>query len=289
MRARNLKPGFFRNEELAELPMAARILFQGLWCLADREGRLEDRPKRIKADVLPYDDCDVSELLDGLTEHGFIVRYTIAGTGYIQVVNFLRHQRPHQNESASEIPPMDVPVAPETEGHEADGEALPTMEARTSDQGSKPFALVTSSLNPSSLTPDTGLHDNEPPPPRASEPEILQTAEILTTAPWVGDELPAVEKAVCRAYGLVPEFNPRDGPFLAEQFVGWRGYRKKPPENWYLAWLKWLKKERDDGRDRPGETERTARGGRAARNGHRPIGPAEDYDRFVGLRPQGAH
>ena len=47
-RARNIKPGFFKNEFLAEMPCEVRLLFIGLWTLADREGRLEDRPKRIK-------------------------------------------------------------------------------------------------------------------------------------------------------------------------------------------------------------------------------------------------
>ena len=47
-RARNIKPAFFKNELLAELDAFDRLLFIGLWCLADREGRTEDRPKRIK-------------------------------------------------------------------------------------------------------------------------------------------------------------------------------------------------------------------------------------------------
>ena len=50
-RARSLKPGFFRNADLVELPMEARLMFAGLWVLADREGRLEDRPKQIKIDI----------------------------------------------------------------------------------------------------------------------------------------------------------------------------------------------------------------------------------------------
>ncbi len=52
MRARGIKPAFFKNEELAELGTVAQLLFIGLWCLADREGRLEDRPKRIGAEVM---------------------------------------------------------------------------------------------------------------------------------------------------------------------------------------------------------------------------------------------
>lgn len=104
-RARLLKPGFFLNEELCGLPMAARLLFEGLWCLADREGRLEDRPKRIDASVFPYDDVDINALLDSLAGAGFIERYEAEGKRYIQITNFLKHQKPHPNEPASNIPP----------------------------------------------------------------------------------------------------------------------------------------------------------------------------------------
>jgi len=103
-RARNIKPGFFKNEELASLPFEFRILFQGLWCLADREGRLEDRPKRIKAEVFPYDPVDVDAGLLALADGGFIVRYANEGIQYIQVLAFAKHQNPHCKEAASTIP-----------------------------------------------------------------------------------------------------------------------------------------------------------------------------------------
>ena len=97
-RARNIKPGFFDNEILGELPALTRLLFIGLWCLADREGRLQDRPKRIKKELLGYDDVtadDVDTMLQQLNDNGFIQRYEIAGEQYIQVTNFLKHQNPH--------------------------------------------------------------------------------------------------------------------------------------------------------------------------------------------------
>lgn len=103
-RARNIKPGFFMNEDLAECDLPARLLFVGLWCLADREGRLEDRPKRIGAFVFPYEKYDVDTLLSQLQEHGFILRYEVDGGKYIQVVNFGKHQNPHPKEAASVIP-----------------------------------------------------------------------------------------------------------------------------------------------------------------------------------------
>lgn len=103
-RARNVKPGFFKNELLAECEPLARILFEGLWCEADREGRLEDRPRRLKAEYLPYDDCDVDALLAQLTVRGFIVRYVIDGRALIAIPAFPKHQNPHVREPASTIP-----------------------------------------------------------------------------------------------------------------------------------------------------------------------------------------
>ncbi len=103
-RIRTIKPGFFLDDQLAELPYPARLLFVGLWCIADRQGRLEDRPKRIKAEVLPYDNEDVDALLCSLATAGFIVRYEADGKRYIQVVNFLKHQRPNAREPESTIP-----------------------------------------------------------------------------------------------------------------------------------------------------------------------------------------
>ena len=105
MRARNIKPGFFRDEQLLQVPPLGRLLFAGLWCLADREGRLLDRPAQIKWDILPADDCDVNALLAELTMRGFIRRYTADGTRYIEVTRFLAHQNPHHKEKASIIPP----------------------------------------------------------------------------------------------------------------------------------------------------------------------------------------
>jgi len=104
-RARNIKPGFFLNDLLAEIEPLGRLLFAGLWTIADREGRLEDRPKKIKAAVLPYDDCDIDHLLDELEKRDFILRYEVDGEKYIQITNFTKHQNPHYKEVKSEIPP----------------------------------------------------------------------------------------------------------------------------------------------------------------------------------------
>lgn len=105
-RIRTLKIDFFKDEALHELSYAHRFLFQGLWLLADREGRLEDRPRLIKTEIFPYDnELEVSLMLDDLAKGSYIIRYEANGKRYIQVRNFLKHQRPNSREAASEIPP----------------------------------------------------------------------------------------------------------------------------------------------------------------------------------------
>lgn len=105
-RARNIKPGFFTNELLAELPHAARLLFIGLWCLADREGRLEDRPIQIKMRLFAGDgvtSSDIDGYLTALHKKGFIYRYSDGRVGLIQVVEWKKHQNPHHREQPSTL------------------------------------------------------------------------------------------------------------------------------------------------------------------------------------------
>jgi hypothetical protein len=107
-RARNIKPGFFKNEVLGVADPFYSLLFEGLWVLADRAGRLEDRPLRIKGEVFPYrDGLDIESMLVWLQENGFIRRYSVDGKGYILVLEFVKHQNPHKNEVESILPPPD--------------------------------------------------------------------------------------------------------------------------------------------------------------------------------------
>ncbi len=106
-RSRNIKPGFYKNEDLAECSLWTRLMFPGLWMLADREGRLEDRPKRIKGELFPYDNMDIEQCLQELEHWGFIERYVADGKKVIVILNFLEHQTPHGKEQDSDLPDKD--------------------------------------------------------------------------------------------------------------------------------------------------------------------------------------
>jgi hypothetical protein len=105
-RARNIKPSFFQNELLAELEPLERLAFIGMWTIADFKGCIEFRPKRLKVQLLPYDNCDFEAIAINLEKSGFISTYSVQGQRYLKIINFEKHQNPHKNEreAGSDIP-----------------------------------------------------------------------------------------------------------------------------------------------------------------------------------------
>lgn len=168
-RSRNIKPGFFTNDELAECSPLARLLFAGLWTIADKEGRLDDRPKKIKALVLPFDNVDCDDCLKQLNDRSFISRYSVEGNAYIQISNWNKHQNPHCKEAASEIPeqceaqpePEQAPVKNDAETvkeSEINSQPIEIKEAPEKHSASPVQASVENNLNPAdslNLIPDS--------------------------------------------------------------------------------------------------------------------------------------
>ncbi len=107
-RIRTIKPEFFRHEDLYELEKATklpiRLAYAGLWTCCDREGRFKWRPRSLKVEILPYDECDFSRVLDALATRGFLVRYRVAGEDYGYVPTFHAHQFVNNREAPSTIP-----------------------------------------------------------------------------------------------------------------------------------------------------------------------------------------
>lgn len=163
-RTRLLKPGFFSNDILAECDPLARILFAGLWTLVDRDGRMECRHAKIKAQLLPYDNCDVAALMEQLAARGFVQVYTVDGKTYIQVNGFAKHQNPHPRETSDGLPEPPQNTG-ETQGHGNSMTSHGNSEAGLGNPGtSRAFSLLPSplSLNPSPRE----IHTHTPREPR---------------------------------------------------------------------------------------------------------------------------
>ena len=163
-RSRNIKPGFFRNEHLVELPFQTRLLFIGLWTLADREGRLENRPKKIKLEIFPADDVDIGLEITRLSGAGLVKVYKARGIECIEVLNFKKHQNPHHREAASELPSPEEAEAQPVENKGA-------SESPGQAQG-KPEESRADSLN---LIPDSGFKDIA----GSDDPAPDQTGDLL--------------------------------------------------------------------------------------------------------------
>ena len=239
MRSRNIKPDFFRDYQLCQLDIFARVLFSGLWCLADREGRLEDCPPRIRADVFPYDNVDVEKLLESLATSGFITRYTVEWDThqYIQIKNFHKHQNPHKNEKPSEIPAVE-------DDRVITGQTQEITGANRADS----LLLIPDSLIPDSLIPDAdettdsnSLEEN-----KTEKPHQQQMRKILAEKR---------EKII-----TLSKIDPEKFDLIAEQCVN--HYRDKPPPpDCYAKILAWFKREYGSATRPPrGEMSQTAKG-----------------------------
>lgn len=221
MRARNIKPGYYRNEDLAECSIWARYIFPGLWMLADREGLLEDRPKRIKADLLPFDSVEVDPLLAELAQRGFILRYEVNGVRYIQVLRFKRHQNPHHREQPSKLPKPEAAASCNEQKAPGSTEALdPSIDIARGESRAD-------SLTPDSLTPDSK-------PSAASEKISLSAA-----GEWEGISQDT-QNRWAKAYPAV-DLDAELAAMVAWVFAN----PKNRKSNWERFITHWLKKAQD--------------------------------------------
>lgn len=249
-RTRLIKPGFFSNDSLAECDPLARILFAGLWTLADRAGRLEYRPARIKAQVLPYDPVDVPALVGQLEARGFVRRYEVDGAAYLQVEAFTRHQNPHRNEGDS--------VCPEPPKNTGENE---TRVIDASTRGADASTRVIDgtaralTLNPLTLT----LNPSSESPSRAAKRPRSETADgIAWTAAGGWQGITDADRAAWRqAYPAVA--------LDAELARASEWLRANPAKAHRKAWRRfltsWLSRTQDRGgtRGQPAEAAKPAR------------------------------
>jgi hypothetical protein len=116
-RIRTIKPEFFTSDDTCSLSPLARLLYVGLWCEADREGRLVWAPRTFKRRYLPEDDCEIETVCEELRDAGLVVMY---GDTLAHIPTFLKHQHVNPREAASTLP-------------SPDDDASGTRQARVSD------------------------------------------------------------------------------------------------------------------------------------------------------------
>jgi len=177
-RTRSTRPDDFLDDVLGaeDFPVEGHFLRFGMNCLADKEGRLEDKPLKIRAQIFPYrTSINVDQLLERLQAVGSIIRYSAGGMRLIQLVGFVEQQNPHPNEAKSKLPGPPVQSAGSvTPAHVISG-SIPERSASIQEASeasppspSDPGSLIT---DPGSQSPDPGGDDVGEPEDAAGDDE----------------------------------------------------------------------------------------------------------------------
>jgi len=157
-RIRTVKPSFFTSLTIAELSVAARLTFIGLWTHCDDEGRCLDDPRLIKAALWPLDDSvtpqKVSGYVDEVALAGLVSRYTVGDRAYIQVNGWDEHQR------INRAMPSPIPAPDEDSLSAHGGLTEDSLLERKGKEGKGVCAHARS--RPTSIRPPTSAHG----PPR---------------------------------------------------------------------------------------------------------------------------
>ena len=109
-RIRTIKPEFPQSESMGNVSREARLTFIMLWTLADDEGRLRGNSRMLASLLFPYDK-DASDLIDGwlaeLEKEGCILPYKNGKDSYMQLCNWLIHQKIDKPSKSKILPPTE--------------------------------------------------------------------------------------------------------------------------------------------------------------------------------------
>jgi hypothetical protein len=95
-RIRSIKPEFPQSETIGKLSRDARLLFIQLWTVVDDEGRARAASRMLASLLYPYDDDArklIDKWMDELEANKCIRRYVVDGSQYLEIVNWLKHQK----------------------------------------------------------------------------------------------------------------------------------------------------------------------------------------------------
>lgn len=227
-RIRTIKPEFPQSETIGRLSRDARLLFIQLWTIVDDEGRFRAASRMLASLLYPYDD-DARELIDGwldeLEHNNCIARYEIEGSRYLEIVNWLKHQK-IDHASKSKIPSF-------REGSRVianDSRSLaPDLGPRTMDLGSRTKEIsneISSAKKNAKISPAQILEECLSPETAKDvvehrkalrKPLTVGAAKGLAKAfKSTGDAESAAREMILRGWqGFKPEWmagNARDGP-----------------------------------------------------------------------------
>lgn len=209
-RIRTIKPELPQSESMGRVSRDARLCFILLWTIADDSGRLRGNSRMLASLLFPYDD-DAKDLIDGwlseLEGAGCIVRYKIGADTYLEICNWLIHQK-IDKPSKSKIPQFD----------ESSRILATPRELSSEDQGSR--------------IKDQGGDQG---PGEDQGPLSLRAAKKSAAAPETGELWSAYASAYQLRYGAIPVRNAKVNGQLSQLIRRIGGEEAPAVAAWYVA------------------------------------------------------
>lgn len=139
-RIRTIKPEFWRDEKIMDCAPVERLLFIGLWGLADDYGRYELAPRNIRAELFAEDEISseqVRGMLMDLSAKGLITVYSAEGKDYFYVTNWDKHQRIDNKAKPKYPSPFGIGPSQEKREQENPSEPSQILARNSEDSGKK--------------------------------------------------------------------------------------------------------------------------------------------------------
>lgn len=225
-RIRSVHPGFFTDEDLVSVSMAARLLFIGLGVEADDKGIFEWKPLTLKMRVFPADNVDVATLLTELADVGAVKKFEADGRAYGAIRNFRKFQKPKT--------PNDI--------HPASAEILAFAGLSISETKPAEEAPFPSKGGKSSQMEDGGGKREKEEKPDGSSSLARKRAnprpsgKTMLAEGWVPAEFG--EGTKCRK--IVDSWPPGEIDHQVEKFHASHTSRGSMFDDWQAAWKTWV-------------------------------------------------
>ena len=109
-RKRMVDPSIWQSEDFSKLSTLAKLVFIGLFSLADDEGRGRANPTYLKSSLFPYNEdmrsADIEKTLSEISSNMSVVFYSCNGSNYYSLLSWYNFQR-IDKPTSSQLPAFD--------------------------------------------------------------------------------------------------------------------------------------------------------------------------------------
>ena len=96
-RIRTIKPEFWEDEKISQLPLPCRLFYIGCWNFADDFGVIKNNPALLKSWIFPYDEAlrvsEIRKWIDALVDARILVPIIYNRESYCIIRTFRNHQK----------------------------------------------------------------------------------------------------------------------------------------------------------------------------------------------------